>query len=374
MNRNIILKGTIHWFLFTVFSLAVFVVQGQGVGKKLADVVQSYVDKGEFSGSILVAKKGKVLLKAAYGYSDRENKVKNEVDTKYLIGSTTKSFTAVAVMQMVEQGLVDLHTPIERYIPFVRPDIGHLTLHQLLKMTSGLPGHLARITDLKYEDITARQMIDLINRAELSFEPGARYEYSNLNYQLAACIFAEISEMNYGEILRKCTFDPLGMEHSGNETTHQVPSKKALGYYRLEDGTLVRANRNYMSYALGSGDVYSTVEDLFKWDRALRSNAYLTSEYRALLFDGDPDEFGGYGYGFKVAAYQRAIGKGQGKLVRHGGSMQGYYANFHRYLDDDITIIILANMRPFPIIDLTFDLKEVVLGREAGRVGKEYRY
>jgi CubicO group peptidase (beta-lactamase class C family) len=343
----------------------------QTLEEKLDRRIRIYVDSLKFSGAILVAHKGQILLDKAYGYADISEGVRNQKDTKFLIGSLTKSFTAVTVMQLVEEGLLDLHTPVSEYLTYMDVPVGGITLHQLLTMTSGLPGHLGELTELKYEDISSRELAKLINKANLEFDPGTRYRYSNLGYQLAACLIAEVTGKTFHEVLTKYTFNPLKMENSGNETTYTIPEKRASGH-EVRNGTMILASRNYMSYSQGSGDVYSTIGDLYKWARALYEEDYLSKESRNCLFNGKPDINDGYGYGFKIRNYRRK--DGIGKLVRHGGSMQGFLTNFHYYMEDDIIVIILGNMRPFPIMDIAFDLKELVLGRNPGREGKEYRY
>ena len=120
-----------------------------------------------------------------------------------------------------------------------------------------------------------------------------------------------------------------------------------------------------MAYAMGSGDIYSTVGDLFKWDQALYNNNYVTQGSKNIIFDAADHAHGDYGYGFRIINYKRADGS-TGTLARHGGSMHGYLANLHRYMDDRITVIVLGNMRPFPIRDLCFELKEIVVGRNPG--------
>src|SRR5690606_655506 len=133
----------------------------------------------------------------------------------------------------------------------------------------------------------------------------------------------------------------------------------AVGH-EVEDGKLVEAGKNYMGYALGSGDIYTTVDDLFLLDQALYANRLLSEKSKNLLFDGKPEEFGGYGYGFRVKEYKRpSVEKPMGKLVRHGGSMIGYTCNMSRYLDDQLTIIILGNIRPFPVMEINDAIAEI---------------
>ena len=338
------------------------------IAKKLDSHIVEYVEKGKFRGAVLVAKQGQIIHSGAYGFADENKRLLNQLDTQFLIGSTTKSFTAVTLMQFAENGLVDLHVPIAAYLPKINKRLSQkLTLHLLLKMQSGLPNHLRRLVDLETKDIPSAEILEIINRSSLSFEPGSRYAYSNLNYHLIAIVLENVSGKSFSEILQERTFGPLKMNNSGIERLSNIPERRAKGY-ESSHSRISQAKDNIVSYALGSGDIYSTVEHLFKWDQALYGSEYLSDNSKNRLFAGENREFGFYGYGFRVREYQRGAGAGKaGKLVRHGGTMIGFTANLHRYLDDKVTVIVLGNLRPFPIRDLTFQLKEITLGFEPGK-------
>ena len=183
---------------------------------------------------------------------------------------------------------------------------------------------------------------------------------ADLNYQLAALVLERVAQMPYKDYLEKHIFKPLKMKYTGIERTASKAVDKALGY-DLESSKFVRADENYMAYAKGGGDIYSNVKDIFKWDRALYSDVLLNENSKQQLFDGTPNTFGGYGYGFKVKPYDRNEGReSQGKLVRHGGSMYGYICNIHRYLDDEVLIVVLGNIRPYPTMEITVTIEDVL--------------
>ncbi len=328
--------------------------------EEIKNHVQSYVDRGEFSGAVLVAKRGSILFKGAFEYADYQKKIPNEVDTKFLIGSTTKSFTAVAAMRYYDRGLVDLHAPISNYLPNLNKALADkLTLDNLLRMQSGLPNHLKRLTTIEEKQITTNEIIEIINTAGLEYQPGTQYSYSNLNYHLIAATLEQISGLSFDQILQEEIFRPLNMTNSGSGKFDSALTNRALGYYV---GELKRTEDNNLSYALGSGDVYSTVEDIYKWDQALYDDEYLSQQSKKIAFDGGSEEFGYYGYGFRIREYERTDSTAtKGVLVRHGGMMKGYLANVHRYLDDRLTIIILGNISMFPLRELTTELKDLAL-------------
>ena len=199
--------------------------------EKIESHILQYVKNEDFRGTILVAQNGNVIHKAAYGYADKTGKVLNETKTQYLIGSLTKSFTAVTIMQMVEEDLLDLQTPIRTYVPGLKKELGKdLTLHLLLKHQSGLPGHLERLVEFENRDISSDEILEIINTSRLAFSPGSRYQYSNLNYHLAAIVIERVSGRSYPQVLEERTFGPLNMRDSGVERLSNVPQNRARGY------------------------------------------------------------------------------------------------------------------------------------------------
>lgn len=327
--------------------------------RKIDQTVKEYYQNKQFNGVVLVAKKGKILYESGFGYASLEKKIKNNESTGFLIGSATKSFTAIAVLQLVERGLLDLHVPVRTYIPELTGEAGELTLHYLMKNSSGLPVHLNRITTLEYRDISSEELIALYNGIELSFKPGNQYEYSNLNYQLCALVVERVSGLSYSDYMNQFLFTPLDMNQSGVQRINDLIKHRATGY-EIEEGKLLPSPKNHLAYAMGGGDIYSTAPDLLKWDQGLYSQALLSQESLDLLFDGSVDEYGGYGYGFKIKPYERNS-ESEGKLVRHGGSMYGFVCNIHRYLDDQVTIIILGNIRPYPVMEITNKIEAILL-------------
>jgi CubicO group peptidase (beta-lactamase class C family) len=318
------------------------------------------VARGEFRGVVLVARGDRIVHRAAYGLANQDTATPNTTQTAFHIGSLTKSFTATTVMQLVEDGVLDLQAPISRYLPGLDKRFGDpLTLHLLLRQRSGLPGHLEDIAEQGDERVTSADILALINRAEPAFAPGSRHAYSNLNYHLAALAIEAATGKPFAEVLRERTFAPLGMSGSGIEGYANRAPHRARGYGRTLTGW--ENAENNMSYTLGSGDIHATADDLLRWSRALDDPAYLSNASRDAMFDGGGEADGWYGYGFRIQPYRRADGS-TGRLVRHGGSMDGFLSNLHRYLDDDLTVIVLGNQRPFDVRGITRRLKQLALG------------
>ena len=337
------------------------------ISKKLDYQIKQYIEKENFQGTILVAQKGKIIHKEAYGYADRENKTENTVKTKFQIGSLTKSFVAIAVMQMVEEGLLDLNAPIKKYIPELKDELAKgMTLHHLLKNQSGLIQSFDDLTNFEQRDISPNELLKIINKSKLDFAAGERFQYSNLGFTLCAIAMENAAKKPYSQILNERIFKPLKMKDSGVERISNYPKGRAKGYRKTDSSEIVN-DENEVSYALGAGDIYSTVEDLYKWGEALYGNKLISEKSRKTIFDGGTKDWGYYGYGFRIQPYQRSLeSKTTGTLTRHGGTMDGFMSNFHQYLEDDLTVIILGNIRNFSIRKMTFELKEIALGVEIG--------
>jgi CubicO group peptidase (beta-lactamase class C family) len=362
------------FLLFTVFSLSApiygFVVitdiSSKSLPEKMNAQVEQYVEKEDFHGTILVAQRGKILFKKAYGLADREKKIKHQIETQFQIGSLTKSFVAVVAMQMVEQGLLDLKAPIKKYIPDLKDELANgLTLHHLLKNQSGLIQGFDDLTNYENRDVTPNELLQIINKSKRDFAPGEQFQYSNLGFTLVAIAMENVTKKPFPQILQERIFKPLKMKNSGVERISNYPKGRAKGYRKTDN--VLKNEENVVSYALGAGDIYSTAEDLYKWGKALYGGKLISEKSCQIIFDGGTKDWGYYGYGFRIQPYQRSLdSKSTGILTRHGGTMDGFISNFHHYLDDDLTIIFLSNYRNIPIRKMTFELKEIALGVEVG--------
>lgn len=342
--------------------------KNKDLSEKFDSQVKQYIEKEDFQGVVLVAQKGQIIHEAAYGFADRENKIPNTTKTQFQIGSLTKSFVAIVVMQMVEERLLDLNAPIKQYIPNLKDELAEgVTLHHLLKNQAGLIQSFDDLTNFENRDVTSKELLEIINKSKRDFKSGERFQYSNLGFTLCAIAMENVAKKPYIQILQEKIFTPLKMNDSGIERISNYPKGRAKGYRKTESSKIVN-DENEVSYALGAGDIYSTVEDLYKWGKALYSNKLISEKSRKIIFDGGSKDWGYYGYGFRIQPYQRGLdNKINGVLTRHGGTMDGFMSNFHHYLDDDLIIIVLGNMRNFSIRKMTFELKEISLGVEIGK-------
>jgi len=316
------------------------------------------MDNPLFSGSILVAHQGEVLLNKGYNYADWELEVPNSSKTKFRISSITKSFTATLIMMLSERGVIDLEDRICTHLPNCPAAWQGITIHHLLTHTSGVPEY----TKLEGASIDSRDphnvasLVELFRDEPLDFAPGDRYQYSNSNYILLGAITEQVTGERYADFLKLALLEPLGMEASGLDTHSQILKDRASGYQILGKA-LVNAPYLDMTNAYSTAGMYSTVEDLYRWDQALYTDQLLSQESLDAMYTpyyGQDGSGGEYGYGWQISDYQDHI------KVGHVGGINGFHTYIGRYLDDMITIILLSNIETDDILAVVTGMEEII--------------
>jgi CubicO group peptidase (beta-lactamase class C family) len=335
-----------RFILICILSLNALVwaapVKAQNKSRKIDELLKSYYDAGQFNGSAFVVEQGKIIYKKSFGYANFEWKIPNALDTKFRIGSITKSFTAILVLQLAEQEKLKLDDKITNYLPDFSPEIGDkITVRQLLTHNSGLPDYndvpdffrAAQSGLLSEADILKR-----ISEYELLFEPGTKFKYSNDGYRVLGAIIEKVTGKSYERVLQENILVPLNMKNSGYINRTAILEKRALGY-RKRLGVL--ENAQYYEASPASG-MYSTVDDLYLWQQSLAEDKLLSQKYKDLMWKIVPS---GNAYGWLVS--ERALVKGgQSKLViKSEGTVFGYFAWTLRIPEDKHLIILLTNIR-----------------------------
>ena len=289
-----------------------------------------------FSGSVLIAQDGEVLLNRGYGSADREQGISNTPQTRFLIGSVTKQFTAMAILILQSQGRLNVQDPICRYIEDCPTAWKDITIHHLLTHTSGITFMVGNSGSLP---ITPAGLLALFKDSPLDFQPGERFNYSNCGYWVLGYIIEQVSGQSYEDFIQQAIFEPLDMHDSGY---NQDASGLAVGY---KDQYTIAAptEESDSSFSYSAGALYSTVEDLYRWDQALYTDQLIPQDLLDQMFAPQismyPDVVGSmvYGYGWFVLD---DLGR---QLVWHGGAIEGFRSVIFRYPDERITIIILSN-------------------------------
>lgn len=341
--------------LFLSLAAAAFGQPSEFAAKADAHVA-AYLQQGRFQGSALVAKDGKILLAKGYGMANEEHDIPNKPNTKFRLGSITKQFTAVAILQLQEQGKLNVQDPVSKYIHNSPEAWKKVTIHHLLSHTSGIPSYTSTPDYLKQMRESAKPL-DFIARFKdkpLEFEPGSKYNYSNSGYFLLGVIVEQVSGKSYEAYLRENIFSKVDMQDSGYDWDSTILKNRAAGYQRTPDGKRRNAPFLDMGQPYAAGSLYSTVEDLYRWDRALYTEKLLS---RKSLETAWTPVLNNYGYGWvmeKVAGSHRAIS--------HGGGINGFTTTMIRLPEDDAFVAVFSNLETPDTGRIGMELARMLLG------------
>lgn len=317
-------------------------VAGNEKGQKMDELLKIYNKHQIFNGSVLVAQHGKVVYKGGHGFADFEWEVPNEANTRHRIGSVTKQFTAVLILKLVEAGKLSLDDTVSSILSDYPKETGEkITVHHLLRHTSGIPNYTNRQWFEKYSMIakTPTDFLEYFKDLPLDFEPGEKYKYSNSGYFLLGVIIEKVSGKSYEKMLREDLLDPLGMHDTGYDNNQPLIVRRARGY-ELGPGGFVNSNFIHMSLPYAAGSMYSTVEDLFLWDRALVAGKVLSAEMTEKMFTAGKND---YGYGWIIQQKPLPGQDEKNPFIWHGGGINGFNAMYVRYPSEGIVIALLNN-------------------------------
>jgi len=330
------------------------------VSGDLGEQLDKYIteDNPLFSGSILVAKEGEILLSKGYNYANWELKSPNSSQTRYRISSITKPFTAVLVMMLVEQDFIRLADRLCAYLPNCPSAWTDITVEHLLAHTSGVPEYtkLPGAAEISLDPHNTASLIDLFRNEQLDFLPGERYEYTNSNYILLGALIEQVTGRRYENFLQTAILNPLEIEDSGLDHPDQILNDRAAGY-QIQGRTLVNAPFLDMSNAYATAGMVSTIQDLYRFDQALSSGQLLQQETQEAMYTPHfaADGSGGdYGLGWQINEFEGH------RIVGHTGSINGFHAYLGRYLDDRVTIILLSNIETENIGKIVTGLERII--------------
>ncbi len=332
--------------------------QAQNIASEIDKYLNTAVETGKFSGSILIARNGVVLMSKGYGLANRELNVLNTPQTKFRIGSLTKQFTAMAIMILQERGKLSVQDSVCRYISNCPSTWTEITIHQLLTHTSGIPDLLS-FPDFQQTmsmPSPVAQTVERFKNKPLDFKPGTKFKYSNSGYVLLGYLIERVSETSYEEFLRVNIFEPLKMFNSGSDHNDFIIKNRAAGYSK-RDGIIINAPFIHMSIPTGGGSLYSTVEDLFLWDQALYQGKLISKK----SFDDMFTAYATADWGDK-AAYGWFIGtdKSGHNYMGFLGGINGFAAQLMRYRDEKMLVVVLSNFSFAPVTDIESRLAEIV--------------
>lgn len=316
--------------------------------------MQAQADVNNFSGTVLVSRNDTLLIKKAYGLADYEWGVKNTIDSKFSLASVSKQFTAAAILQMVDKKQLSLDSKLNEFFPGF-PDGNRITIHQLLCHMSGLQMDFDELY-LKDASITETSALKYIEQKKLLFSPGSGTAYSNIGYYLLARIIEKVSNKSYSNYLKTNIFDKSGMNNSGVITNDQIIPKRAKSYI-ISDNKYVQNPYINWAFNIGHDGIYSTIEDLTLWDKALYETSILSAEMKKLMFTSYNEQ--NFGYGFLINPFYN---HGH-QLIGHDGGFFGSMTSLNRYTDDQILVVVLSNNQSQSHL-ISYGLSGIVLQKD----------
>ena len=331
---------------------------GDDISRNADQYLQALSESGRFSGTALLARDGQTLFVKGYGFADEKAQLPNSASTRFPAASITKTFTATMVLQLQKRGSLAISDPMCKYVEPCPPAWQSITLRHLLMHTSGIPNY-ASAPDFESRSRTRRSADEIIatfRDLPLEFAPGARYHYSNSGYFLLGTVLEKVSGRTYATLLADFILKPLGMSDSGCLTGEREPPALATGY-RPHGANNAAANNVDPSWLFAAGCIYSTVEDLHKWERALSTDALLPRSELEAMWSKD---LGEYGYGWQILPPSpQTLNR---SLVLHAGGIPGFSTDLLRYPNEHVTVIILANLNPVGMPEVSRSLSAIVFG------------
>lgn len=311
------------------------VAHGQDAAR-MDQVVQSYATAGRFMGSVLVARGNEILLSKGYGAANLEWNVPNAPSTKFRLGSLTKQFTAAAILLLEEGGALRVDDPVKRFVPEAPTTWDAITIRHLLTHTSGIPNFTSFPDYRSLEPLpsTPAALVARFRDKPLDFSPGETFSYSNSGYVLLGYVIERITGVSYDQFLQDRLFTPLGMAHSGYDSHTAVIRNRASGYTPAPAGP-VNAGFVHMSIPFAAGALYSTTEDLLRWERGLFGGKVLSTASLQKMTTPAKNDYA-FGVGVRTTNGRRTIA--------HNGGIEGFSTFLAYSPETQVTVAVLANL------------------------------
>jgi len=346
-----------------VFVCAASMGQVPDAAAKADQYLTAWTEQGRFAGTVLIAKGDKVLLRKGYGMANYELGVPNKPEMVFRIGSITKSFTALGILQLEEKGKLSVNDPAAKYVPEIPAAWSAITIHQLLCHKSGIPDFIkAKAWDNADNPNRVENAMKEYADKPLMNAPGATLHYSNSGYELLGRVIEKVSGKKYDEYITENILKPAGMTDTGMDNSRDLVQRRANGY-RWDGEEVINASHGGPDYS-PAGGLMSTVDDMYRFDRAIKagtlfSKAITDKAWGAYGRWSAPPPFpleADYGYGWMSGT---TFGH---KWVGHGGWVNGFVSQFNRYPGDDLVLIMMWNFETASQIQVTRDLEGILFG------------
>jgi len=336
--------------------------KGQTIKAVAFDTILTKVFKqGGPGAAVLVAKKGEVIYKKAFGMADLELNVPMQADMIFRIGSITKQFTAVAILQLAEQGKLSLQDDMKKFLPDYPTQGNTITIEHLLTHTSGIKSYtgMKDFQAMMRKDMTPAEIIAVFKNEPMDFAPGTKWNYNNSGYILLGYIIEKVSGKTYEQYIKDNLFVPAGMTNSGYGNENRIIKNRAKGYQGSGNNY---ENANYLSMTVpyAAGSLISTVEDLWKWNQAVHSYKIVSKASLDKAFTNyklSNSKLANYGYGWSFGWVQGS------PTIEHSGGINGFQTDAVYLPKEDIFVAIFSNCNCNPPGDMTQKIAAITMGK-----------
>lgn len=334
--------------------VAVSLAQNQDNIGRMEQVVQSYASGKKFMGSVLVARDSKVVFEKSYGSANLEWDIPNSPTTKFRLGSITKQFTAACILLLEERGKLKVEDAVKKYMPDAPAAWDKITIFNLLTHTSGIPSFTGFPDYESTEAIptTPEKLVARFRDKPLDFQPGEKWNYSNSGYVLLGYLIEKISGQSYSDFVQQNIFTPLGMKDSGYDSNSAIIPHRAAGYAPGPNGP-VNAGFIHMSIPFSAGALYSTAEDLLRWEQGLFGGKLLSPASLEKMTTPFKEN---YAFGLGVSTVNGH------KVIQHNGGIEGFNTALAYYPDDKLIVAVLGNLNGQAPDSIARDLATVAHG------------
>ena len=341
-----------------LFILGSVLVAAPVHGDEVDDYVRATMKEQKIPGlSIAIVRDREPVRVQGYGLANIELEVPVTRDTIFQTGSVGKQFTAAGILLLAEDGNLKLDDPLALHFPSAPATWHPITIRHLLTHTSGLKDYGEEEIDFR-RDYTEKELLEIAWKVPLEFEPGTQWSYSNTGYMVLGILTSKLAGMHWSKFQKQRIFEPLGMATARVISESDIVENRADGYEKNEEGEL--QNQEWVAPALNTladGAVYVTARDMVAWDAALRERKLLSEasydEWWTPVSLGDGITFP-YGFGWSLNE-QRGR-----RLIEHGGSWQGFRAAIARYVEDGLTVVVLANAAGTPTEAIAHEIAGIV--------------
>lgn len=337
-----------------LFLLLPFSLKAQEQNKNADHFLTAYHKQDLFTGNALIAQNGKIVFSKSYGMADREKNIQNTLNTTFRIGSISKTFTAIVILQLQEKGLLTLDDPLSKYIPEIN-NADSIKIKHLLSNSSGIRDFIGFVSTSKWSTLKSyKELITAVAKEPSKFSPGTKFDYSSTNFLLLCAIAEKVTGTEYQKVLDKQIIQKIGLKNTGMDDISRHDKNEAIGYQVSSKQFYNRVEEMNIGILSGAGGMYSSISDLLLFDQALYGTKLLSEKSKQLLFT---PQKGNYALGWEILNEENVLSIG------HTGAIDGFKSNLIRFPEQNTTLILLSNYNDIQGFELYKEMRHIALNK-----------